>query len=242
MDRRIRWLLIGVVVLAGCGKGDSAGASKSEIAAGQAELRKLEDSGAAPLNACRARLQQDLRRTGRGAPVEQLAASKPVLCLSDGVFFDCADVAKDRFKDVCGSLDFLGLKSPTSAPGDGKRFLTDLAAFKANYQALVARASTAKPALLYRERCRWGDDKGLSYENRTTGEVKTFSSTSCDVELTSLDDALAPVSTVTASATVQPQYKAELEKEASEIERANKAAHDEALQQSRTALFAKIKP
>lgn len=232
------------VLLSACGNGNSGEVVSAEVERGLGELRQMHETGAAPLNACRSRLQAAMKRVGRGPAVETITVAGPVLCLREGTFVDCTDVWQDRFKDVCGRTGFEQIKSPTSAPGGGKRFLADMATAKATYEAAVAAAATASPAAVYRERCWWAAETGdfkISYENRQTGEVRAFGTAVCQAELTTLGASLEPIASVTGEATVAAANDGKLEQAASSIDRANDEARTQAAKQARAAMLARVK-
>lgn len=236
-----RWLLPTLLVACGNRNDDAV---NPEVERGLAHLRQMHEIGAAPLNACRSRLQTAMKRVGRGAAAETITIAGPVLCIQESTFVDCTSIWEDRFKDVCGRTGYEQIKSPTSAPGDGKRFLAELATAKTSYDAAVVAAATASPAAVYRERCWWAAETGdfkITYENRQSGEVRSFGTAVCQAELTTLGASLEPIASVTGQATVAATTDGKLEQSAGVIDRANDEARAQAATQARAAMLARIK-
>jgi len=233
------WILL---VAVGCGGGDDTDELRSQaVQNGLGELRRMQETGGSPLNACRTRLQDAVKRVGRGPVVESLGNVGPMLCLAESTFVDCVSRWQDRFHDVCGRNSFDSIAPPNAGkPGDGKRFLADLAAARPAYEAAVAAASTAKPTALYRERCRWGSNGSgfeVGYQDVNTGRISTYGTAACDAELTTLDAALAPTATILATATVAAHHGPA---GADSVDRANHEALEAARKQARDALLAKV--
>jgi hypothetical protein len=127
----------------------------------------------------------------------------------------------------------------SSGKGD-KAFVEQVEAVEAQLGSLAAIAATVKPTRLYRESCRdLESPNGLDVGMKSSdGETAFPRSVTCDVELTSLDDAVAPTGSVIATATANPAQAGE--HTVSAIKKRNADALLKAQTDARAALFAKV--